>query len=216
MATLDFFAVREDYINIFDRLFSTTDVQVFEGYSEYDQELRHFRSTQELLGAFPLGVDTYGNSFAHHLQLWSPSVAPEPEIQRINLVRVKGHTHRFCVHGMGLMQFHTGGVFGDRITKSNFGHFSEKGARARAVGNADEVDWVASRKLSNKIIYLIKCKLRVARVPFWPVLAGALELHRGGYKLRYGTRDLQLITDDASVTEEKPGHSLMRVIETLK
>ena len=213
MATLNFFGVREDYVDIFDRLFAATDVQVFESYSEYDQELRRFHSTRELLSALPLGTDTYGNSLAYNLQLWSPSVTPEPRVRRINLVRVKGHTHWFCVEGMGLMQFHTGGTFGECITHSNFGHFSEKGARARASGNADEVDWAASRKLSNKIMYLIGRKLRVARVPYGPVLAGALERHQQGYKLKYGSQDLRLIADDGHVKDEEPSRSLMVVNE---
>lgn len=209
MATLNFYAVREDYARIFDALFGATDVVVYEAYSECEQELRRFHSTQELLDTFPLGVDSYGNSFAYFLQVWSPSIAPEPQISRINL-RVKGHTHRFHVQGSSLMQFHTGGVFGDSITQSNFGHFSEKGARAKGFGNADEVDWNASRKLSNKIMYLIKTKLRAARVPYGPVLPGALEMHRQGYILKYGTRKLELIVDEAPATTETTASNLVR------
>jgi hypothetical protein len=42
---LDFFAAEADQRAVLDFLFSSTDVQVFESYSEYSAELREFRST---------------------------------------------------------------------------------------------------------------------------------------------------------------------------
>ncbi len=201
MANLDFFAVRDDFAAIFDHLFTNTDVQIFEAYSEYDQELRRFRSTEELLAALPIGLDRCGNGFANFLAVWSPSVMPEPEIKRIDFSRkIDGYTHRFCVEGRGLMHLHLGGIFENTMTKSNFGHFSEKGA-ARW-GPVDEINWPASRKLSNKILYLIGKKLQAARVPGMPVLKGALEMHEQGYLFKVGRQVYELIQDAGPVVQE--------------
>src|SRR5437868_6857673 len=84
-ANLDFFAAQADQRAVLDFLFSSTDVRVFESYSEYGAELREFRSTDELAAAFPLGKDPHGNGSAVLLQLWSPSVMRDLTITRFAL-----------------------------------------------------------------------------------------------------------------------------------
>lgn len=200
MPDLDFFATREDFVEIFDNLFSQTDVQVFETYSEADQELRRFRSTEEILSALPIGIDKYGNSSANLLSLWSPSVIPEPEIRRINLSKSTGHTFRYRVHDVALMHLHLGGLFEKTITKSEFSHFSEK--EASRWEDTSHADWLAHRKLSNKIIYLIGRKLRVARVPFAAVLKGAMKMKEQGYMLMHGGHLCEIIQGDERVTRD--------------
>jgi hypothetical protein len=44
MPNLDFFATEPDQRALIEFLFSGTDVRVFESSSEYDQELREFRT----------------------------------------------------------------------------------------------------------------------------------------------------------------------------
>ena len=84
-ANLDFFAAEADQRAVLDFLFSATDVRVFESYSEFDADLREFRSTDELAATFPLGTDRHGNGHAVLLQLWSPSVMSELSIERFAL-----------------------------------------------------------------------------------------------------------------------------------
>lgn len=184
MASLDFFAARTDHQALIDFLFENTDARVFESYSEYSQELREFRSFDELAACYPVGVDEHGHGAAVLLQLWSPSVMTQLEIRRITLDpgHCQGHTFRYCIEGWGLIQLYLGGIHERIITKSHFGYNSEK--RARAWGHAEEVDWTALAKLSHRIQYHIRRRLAVARVPGRPVLREALELARGGYVLK--------------------------------
>ncbi len=51
---LDFFAAEFDQRAVLDFLFKATDVRVFESYSEFDADLREFRSIEEVASAFPL------------------------------------------------------------------------------------------------------------------------------------------------------------------
>jgi len=59
--------------------------RIFESYSEYDKELREFRSFDDLSGAFELGSDKHGHGFAVLLQLWSSTVIPNVGFERIAL-----------------------------------------------------------------------------------------------------------------------------------
>jgi hypothetical protein len=82
---LGFFAAESDQRAVLDFLFSSTDVRVFGSYSEYDADLREFCSTDELVAVFPIGIDRHGNGTAVLLQLWSPSVMSELNIERFAL-----------------------------------------------------------------------------------------------------------------------------------
>lgn len=184
MANLDFFATRADFEQLFAFLFDETDFHVFELYSEHGKSIREFVSFADLCATFDVGQDKYGNGTAALLQLWSPSVRPKPRIQRINLDPGKrnGFTFRFCFSGHGLVQLHLGGVHDRVITKSHYGHFSERGA-ARW-GDVSQVNWSALSKLSGKVQRHIRRKLGVAKVPGRPVLAGAYKLSTEGYELK--------------------------------
>src|SRR5438105_3224797 len=105
-AHLNFFAAEADQKALIDFLFSSTDIRVFESYSEFDKDLREFRSTDELAATFPLGIDPSGNASAILLQLWSPSVMSELTITRfaLNPAACNGHTFRYCIEGGALMQ----------------------------------------------------------------------------------------------------------------
>jgi hypothetical protein len=131
MANLDFFATRADHEALVRFLFGSTDIRVFESYSEFGRELREFRSFEELAAAFEVGSDPAGSGFAVLLQLWSPSVESGPRMERITLdpSRCGGHTFRYRIDGGGLIQLYFGGISGRTITKSHYGHFSEAGAR---------------------------------------------------------------------------------------
>jgi hypothetical protein len=114
-ANLDFFAAEVDQRAVADFRFSSTDVRVFESYSEFDQELREFRSADELSEAYPLGTDLAGNGTAVLLQLWSRSVVAELTITRfaVNPAACNGHAFRYRIDGGGLIQLYFGGVYSD-------------------------------------------------------------------------------------------------------
>jgi hypothetical protein len=186
-ANLDFFAAA-DQRAVLDFLFSSTDVRVFESYSEYGTELREFRSTDELAAAFPIGTDPHGNGHAILLQLWSPAVMRELTIQRFKLdpARCNGHTFRHNIEGGGLMQLYFGGVCERVVTKSHFGHQSQ--VRARAWEVDEGVNWDALKTLSNRIQYHVRKRLGAGKAGSMHVLPQALELARAGYALKLATQ----------------------------
>lgn len=134
MAALDFYALKEDIRGVVHAIFEETELRVFESYSQYDAELREFRSLDELSGAFRLGTDTHGDGYGILLQLWLPSVMATVEIERIAL-KVPGHSFRFRITGVGLIQLYFGGEHYGIITNSHYGHWSEAGARQRSAGD---------------------------------------------------------------------------------
>jgi len=188
MATLDFFAVRDDLLALLDFIYSETDCAVYESYSRYDSELRQFVSVQQLDAAFVLGNDPHGNGEAILLQLHSPSVAAPPRIERFNL-SVPGYSFRYCVESAGLMQLYLGGSHNEFISQSHFGHWNEAGARQRCVFPADEVNWPLQRSLSGKIQRHIKSRLSHAKFQSRYVMAHAFVELQLGKIARVGSLD---------------------------
>jgi len=78
MANLDFFATRTDHEALIRFLFGSTNIRIFESYSESGRELREFRSFEELTAAFDVGADLAGSGSAVLLQLWSPGSSELP------------------------------------------------------------------------------------------------------------------------------------------
>src|SRR5882757_10077962 len=105
MASIDFYALKDDIRDLVHFVFEEFDLKIFESYSEYDAELREFRSFDELSAAFNLGNDPHGNGHAVLLKLWSPKVMPKLEFERIAL-KVAGYSFRYRVSGVGLMRLY--------------------------------------------------------------------------------------------------------------
>ena len=183
-ANIDFFAAEADQKAVTDFLFASTDVRVFESYSEFDHELREFRSTDDLAKAFPLGTDPFGNGTAILLQLWSPSVMTELTITRfaVNPAACNGHTFRYSIKGGALIQLYFGGLHERVVTRSHFGHQSQ--TRAQKWDMDYGVNWESLKTVSNRIQYHIRKRLAVAKVLGCPVLPEAYELARSGYDLK--------------------------------
>ncbi len=193
MASLDFFAATTDSIQILDFIFSQPGVTLFEMYSQHDQELREFSTTQGLLDCYEIGMDEYGTGRHHTFQLWSPLVMPRPNPKRISLTpgAVKGHTFRYAVYGYGLMQLYLGGRYGDGITLSYFGHDTELRARISAdrdrdQAQMDQIDWREFNKLSGKIQRLLRKKLSPAQASSYLVLTEAHRMYQQGFSLSTG------------------------------
>jgi hypothetical protein len=177
-ANLNFFAAEVDQKAVTDFLLSSTDVRMFESYSELDHELREFRSTDELVAAFRLGADPLGNGYAVSLQLWSPSIMSELTITRFAV----GDKSRYRIDGGALMQLTFGGVHERVITLSNFGHQSQ--TRAQKWDMDHGINWESLKTLSNRIQYHIRKRLAVAKVPGCAVLPQAHALKLSGYQLK--------------------------------
>jgi hypothetical protein len=181
LTSLHFFAVREDHKAIIDFILEQTDARIFELYSVPGQDLRQFRSFDELAAAHEVGIDTRGSIL---LSLWSPSVMDTLEIEKIVFKPAPrdGPKFKYTIEGFGLISLYLGGVFDRAIITSEYGHNSLE--RARKWGYKSGVNWDALKKLSNKIQYHIRNRLAVARVSGRPILAGAYELVRSGYALK--------------------------------
>jgi hypothetical protein len=196
MASIDFYALKEDIRGLVHAVFEESDLRVFESYSQYDSEIREFRSFDELSAAFSLGSDPHGNGHAVTLQLWSPSVMPRVEFERITL-KMAGHSFRYRIAGVGLIQLYFGGEHEGIITDSHYGHWSEAGARQRAAGDVDAVDWSALSRLSGRIQRHIRNKMAVAKVRGRSILPGAFTGLQRGLSLRYSS--LQIHADSPDI-----------------
>ena len=189
-AAITFFAVRDDLAALIEFLLAETGARIFEAYSSFDQPLREFSSVADLERAYALGIDEHGSGSDPFLLLWWPTVCPAPMIERIELRAgaVPGHTFRYSMHGWGLAQLQCGGLHGDIITKSHFGHFTEAGARRKGYdeGGPDApVDWKALQRLSGRVRQELRGKLAGGVVRGrGPVLRGAAGMVRAGAALK--------------------------------
>src|SRR3989442_10415662 len=187
MGSIDFYALKDDIRQLVHFIFEQTDLRIFESYSEYDKELREFRSFDDLSGAFDLGSDKHGHGFAVLLQLWSSTVIPNVDFERIAL-KVPGHSFRYRISGGGgLIQLYFGGEHKDVITQSHYGHWNEAGARQRGAGDADCVDWRALSQLSGCIQRHLRNKISVAKGRGRPILPAAFAGLQRGFGLRYSS-----------------------------
>ncbi len=207
MAQLDFYAVREDIRGLLHFIFEETDVRVFEEYSEYDRELREFRSYHDLATAFELGTDPYGKGCHIILGLWSPTVTSEVQVSRTDLKRTKRFPHDFRYHlsGIGLLRLHLGGRYQNVITDSYFGHWNEAGARQRSGGNAEAVDWRVLSRISGRIQRHIRGRMAAAKINSRPILRAAFaeveagaELYHGYTTFRAGSPEIRVLRRTAA------------------
>ena len=200
---MDFYALKDDIRGIVHFIFEETDFRIFESYSEYDAELREFRSSDDLSAAFSLGNDPHGHGNAIPLQLWSPSVMPKVEFELITL-KVVGHSFRYRISGVGLIQIYFGGEHEGIISDSHYGHWSEAGARQRAVGDANAVDWSALSRLSGKLQRHIRNKMAVAKVRGRSILPDAYAAVQRGLGLRYSALKLYADSPDIQLSRGLP------------
>jgi hypothetical protein len=200
MASLDFYALKDDMCALIHFIFRETDLRVFESYSAYDSELREFRSFEELSAAFTLGISTGGTVL---LQLWSPTIIRKVEFERIAL-KVPGHSYRYRILGVGLIQLYFGGESNGIITESHYGHWSEAGARQRSTGDPKTVDWGALSKISGCVQRQLR-KKALAKIRGRLILPVAFMALQRGVVLRYSSLEfsanspeIQLLAKSAS------------------
>lgn len=207
MANVDFYALQEDIRTLFHFIYEETDLRVFESYSEPDAELREFRSYRDLSDAFPIGVLELSHTARVNLQLWSPSITADMAISRFALrpTKRRPHTFRHRISGIGLIQLYLGGVHKGMITDSHYGHWNEAGARQRAGGNPDAVDWVALGQLSGRIQRYLRNRIAVAKVIGRPILPAAFAALQNGDGLWNGSLSFQAQSPEIELLRRSSG-----------
>ena len=183
----NFYADKSDKIEILEYLFRETDLQVYDSYSLYGQEVCIYTSVAEIDDKFNLKD---GGKFAVTFQLWSPRHKGQPIFNRINLdpKRCNGHSFRYSTEGWGLIQLNLGGILNKELNQSNIGHFNEEGALGRESMNGinrrvDSWDWKEIVATSRKLKHHLHSKLSVRKIGSIGVLAGADRLESEGIKL---------------------------------
>lgn len=154
MANLDFYSAKIDQVKLLDFIFSETDFRVFQSYSDYDQELEEYKSSQEIDKKYMLGFDKFGNGLNCTFQLWSPTIMEELEIRKISLDNCTGHMFRYQIEGFALVQLYLGGVNENNISRSHIGSNSE--SRARKWGYTSGVSWENHKKEINMLCNYIR------------------------------------------------------------
>lgn len=184
----NFLANHEDKIRIFDFIFESTDLQVFDLSSEYSQEVWRYRNIAEIISRFDL---ENGGQFAVTLLLWSPSFGGKVVFRKINLnpASCEGHTFRYATSGLGLIQLYLGGCQKNSLHHSTIGHFNERGALGRADSDKELTEvkswnWKVIVSTSGRLRRHIH-KIAVRKFDGIDVLPGADILSKSGVELRY-------------------------------
>jgi len=183
MANLDFYAVKGDLQKLLGFLYDETDVVLFESYSEFDQQIRRFKSLQEIESVFEIGQTPKGQIC---FQLWSASVTREPEPRKIDL-KMKDYSFRYSVEGAGLIQLYLGGIKDDVIGETHYGHWNQAGAEARSVLPTGDCDWEALKKLSGKIQRFIR-SIAVGKINSLVILPAAFSDIQNGKQIRFANK----------------------------
>lgn len=184
MPQLEFFAARDDQLNLLGFIFQD-GIRVLEHSSRPDSECREFHSPEEIDQSFPPGV---GRMVAGpYLALWVPSAISSVSFRRIDFdpARVKNARFRYEPESGGLMQLYLGGVSGSVLGKTHFGHNSE--ARALKWNIQSNVNWPELMRVSRRIQSHIRNRMAVEKVPGRPILEQAAQLRREGWLLKEET-----------------------------
>jgi len=177
MAQRNFYVRGNDLRAVLSFVFDLPDITVYEAYSPYDDELRIFRTLEDLESAYGLS----GTSPVL-LRLWSHVVSDRPAVRRFEL-KVPGYSYRHVVEDMGLMQIHVPKQDVNELHYSTFSHWNEAGARERVGAAADAYDWAALRKVSGRIQWHIFNHLAAAKLFNCAILSDAFACLAQGKKI---------------------------------
>lgn len=182
--TYQFYADKQDKLNILDYIFNETDLKAFDLSSAAGEEIRSYKTTQEIVTKFDL---ENGKQFAVTFNLWSPEFMGEIIFQKreLNPKRCNGHTFKFTTEGWGLIQLYFGGRTDKRLYKSSIGHNSEKRALGhqpsiQRIPGPDQWDWKTIEQTSRKLKYLIHNKLSSRKIGGTGIMKGADSLEKSG------------------------------------
>jgi hypothetical protein len=189
MPNCDFYATPTDHRILLDWLFREQTCQVYELASAWEEPLRLFQTTEEVLSQFERTYVTGKRWTAIHLQLYVLGAGPgfEPRKVALNPEACNGATFRYGAAGWGLVQLYLESVSDNRLSNSHTNHGSQKRAEtwATTVDDLDDPgrwDFARINSFSARLNRQIK-KQSVAKLGSRPVLPGALALWDAGVAL---------------------------------
>ena len=177
MPNLDFYAAGSDFEPVLDFVFHRSGCRVFESYSEFDAEIREFKSTNDLSQAYRIS-ECIGSSHSGYLQLVPPGADALYHIRRIVLKPSTGHEYRYSIEGWGLIQLYLGGLSSSGFVLSHTNHNSEKRAHLWShtypeIKSPATWDWKQVVRTSSALNRYIRTKLAVSSQSGRPVLPEA-------------------------------------------
>ena len=189
MPNCDFYATPEDYGPLLDWLFADDVCHVYELSSDFEQPLRRFHSTDDVLRQFERRYP--GGDLWHkvHLKLYVLGAGPPFSARRIELnpSACGGATFRYAAEGWGLVQLYLSAPRANRLENSHTNHNSVKGAEAWAPIRGVEPgpsawDFQRISSFSSRLNRQIR-KNGVGKFGGRAVLPGALKLWNSGISL---------------------------------
>jgi hypothetical protein len=189
MPNCDFYATPTDHRILLDWLFSEQTCQIYELASDWEQPLRRFNTTDEVLSQFERTYVTGKKWTSVHLQLYVLGAGPkfEPRKIALNPEACNGATYRYGAEGWGLVQLYLESVGDNRLGNSHTNHNSQRRAETWAatvddLGDPARWDFARINSFSARLNRQIK-KQSVAKIGSRPVLPGALVLWDAGVAL---------------------------------
>jgi hypothetical protein len=198
MANLNFYGLKNDLLKLLSFIYDETDIVVYELSSEFDREIRRFKSLKKLESTFDIGQLNKGQL---HLKLWSASVMKEPQPRRINLT-MKEHSFRYTIEGAGLMQLYLGGLNENVIDHTHCGHWNQAGAEAKSISPAKDCNWETLKKVSGRLQRFIR-GMAVAKLHSRVILAGAFSEIKSGKQLRFLNQNFDAQSKEIVLLREK-------------
>ena len=182
MPNCDFYALRADAIQVMQFVFEETNCQVYESYSALDEELRQFKSVNEVFEVY----DRCKPRPEIILQLYSNDMGGRLNIRRFQLdsKRVGPNVWRSTTEGWGLIQLYLRGSDDTGIHVSHTNHNTEKRAVAWEPACLDQLgptatwNWKTVTAISNKINRHIRTRLAVSKAGSRVLLPHAFELYQ--------------------------------------
>jgi hypothetical protein len=182
MPNCDFYATPEDHEPLLDWLFAEATCHVYELASDFEQPLKRFESSREVLSQFERRHPHGSVWHRVDLQLYVLGAGPPFSARRVTLnPAARGRaTFRYAAEGWGLVQFYLQAPREQRLENSHTNHNSVK--RAEAWARITDVepspqawDFAAITAFSSRLNRQIR-KRAVAKIGSRAVLPGALEL----------------------------------------
>jgi hypothetical protein len=189
MPNCDFYATPTDHRILLDWIFNEQTCQIYELASDWEQPLRIFTTTDQVLSQFERSYFTGKKWTSVHLQLYVLGAGPKFEPRRVvlNPDACDGATFRYGADGWGLVQLYLQSVRDGRLDNSHTNHNSQKRAETWAstideLGDPARWDFARINSFSARLNRQIK-KQSVAKLGSRSVLPGALKLWDAGVAL---------------------------------
>ena len=189
MPNCDFYATEQDHCYLLNWLFAEGTCRIFELSSQFDEQLKEFHSTEEVLAEFDRVYTNGMRWHTVHLQLYVVGAGPSFVPRRVDLDPTKcgGATFRYAAEGWGLVQLYLSRAESNGLRNSHTNHFTAIGADKwipldPEKPSPDNWDFKRIAAFSARLNRQIK-KLSVAKIGTRAVFPGARDLWNGGVSL---------------------------------